>query len=150
MKVFKSKTNIAFNKGNLIYNGKEKRYYKVVDLKTDESYKPTWASLVSNDGSIKIEISTEEQFEDYQDFIDLHVVVSPATKEKIILLIRQKIYDKFESGFESAFIGIGALIMAYKLFFKGMNLDKSQCPAQIWDINDGDYIRIIFNIIFIV
>lgn len=140
MKTFKTKVVTSFIKGNLIYNLKDKIFFKVLDLKTDDSNKPTWVSLVSNDGNNKREISSEEEFSEYQDFIDINVVISPATKEKQVLLSRVKIYEKLETALESAFFGVGAQIIAFKLFYKGKTLDKAQCPAQILEINDGDYI----------
>jgi len=140
MKTFKIKATSVFNKGNLVFNAKDKKLYKVVDLKTDDSYKPVSASLVVKNGDDKIDLTKEEDFEHFRDYVELQLVVKPDKKDKIILNVKQKLYDKMEDSLGPVFSGLGDQFMAYKLFYKSKALDKAACIAQLDDLTEGDCI----------
>ena len=140
LKTFKGKSSQVFNKGNLVFCSRDNKFYKVVDLKTDDDYKPTWVSLVSKDGIDKKEIDSEKQFAEFQNFVDINLVISAEGKEKDVIQVRLKIYDKFETGLESAFTGVGQPAFSFKLFMKGKALDKESSLAQLEDVKDGEFI----------
>lgn len=139
-KTFASQTSTIFNKSNLVYNTEDDTFYKVVDLKTDDDYKPTWASLVSKDGSKKLEIDSKSKFDQFQNFIDIIIQINGEGRDSAMIEARIKLYDKLESALEHVFTGAGVQLMAYKLYFKGEFLEKDKTIALLDNIIQGDTI----------
>mmetsp|Transcript_25563 Transcript_25563/g.22710 ORF Transcript_25563/g.22710 Transcript_25563/m.22710 type:complete len:257 (-) Transcript_25563:362-1132(-) len=139
-KTFKAKAAPIFNKGNLVYNNKENKFYKVLDLKTDDDYKPTWASLSLKDGTGCIEISTKKDFSEFINFLKIFVNINKEGSDTITLETNPKLYDKFEIAFDAPFEGAGIQLMGYKLFFKGKEIEKDQNISTMDDIKEGDTI----------
>lgn len=140
MKAFKVISSHVFNKGNLVYNSKDKKFYKVVDLKTDDAYNPTFASLVIKDGDDKLELSKESDFEHFRNYIELKLIIKSSKSDNMMLAIKQKLYDKFQDTLSSIFNGVDLSLIAFKLFFNSKELDKALCVAQMNDMTEGDYI----------
>lgn len=137
---FKTSTNIVFNKGNLVYNTKDNKFYRVVDLKTDESYQPLSANLVVKNGDDKLEINDPSDFEHFQDFVNLNILVKSENSDLTCLSVKQKLYEKFEDTLANAFLGEGLMVISFKFFFNGKELDKSMTVAQLDNIINGSYI----------
>ena len=97
---------------------KEKKYYKVIDYRIDFDNKLELVQLTIKDGDIVKEINKEE-FDDYQDFINLNVVYFTESMNKVILKIPLNIYEKIEKGIEQAFQCESLSLKFYKLFIKG-------------------------------
>jgi len=76
LKSFKAKVSCLFNKGNLVFSKSKKEYYKVVDLKTNDEYKPTFMSLASKDGKSTMELTTDKEFDDFQNYITLNIKIN--------------------------------------------------------------------------
>lgn len=139
-KTFVSQTSTVFNKSNLVYNTEDHIYYKVVDLKTDEDYKPTWASLISKDGSKKLEIDSNEKFDHFHNYIDILISINGEGTNSSLVEARLRLYDKLEGALEHVFAGAGVQLMAYKLYFKGEFLEKDRTIASMDNIIEGDTI----------
>ncbi|CAI2373289.1 unnamed protein product [Moneuplotes crassus] len=137
---FKGKVAPVFNKGNLIYNQNEHEWYKVVDLKTDGDYTPTWASLSKNDGSESKEISDEKDFKEFKNTIKLFLNINQDNNETITLEVNPGIYDKFDTTFDALFEGLGKALSEYKIFFRGKEIDRNSTVATLEDIHEGDSI----------
>lgn len=140
LKSFSAKKSPIFNKGNLVYSKAHQKFFRVVDLKTDDSYNPTWASIVSKDGNDKLEISKAEEFDQYFNYIDVLLAINSEANTTTTLEVRLKIYDKLETALEGPFQGAGYSLMAYKLYFNQKELAKDNTLASIDDIKEGDSI----------
>lgn len=138
IKSFKSQTSPVFNKGKLVYDTKTHEWYKVLDLKTDDNYKPTWASIAKKGGTDSIEITKEEDFDNFTN--TLTILIKIEGEKSLTIETTPKIYDKFETAFEGPFDGAGETFMSYKLFFNSKMVEKDQCLATIDGIKDGDII----------
>ena len=140
-KTFAGKAAPIFNKGNLVYNIKENKWYKVLNLKTDEDYNPTFASLsLKDDESKRKDISKKSEFEEFKNCLKIYVNINKEGAESITIEVSPKIYDKFELALEAAFEGAGQLLMSYKLFYKGKEILKDQNLSNLDNIQNGDTI----------
>ncbi|CAI2366575.1 unnamed protein product [Moneuplotes crassus] len=137
---FKAGSHPLFNKDKLIYNFKTNKWFKVLDLKTDNEYNPTWASLAIRDESETIEISDSEDFSQFKSTLKVFININFQEGESTVVEVHPKIYEKFETAFEDAFQGAGVSIESYKLFFKGKEVPKDDCIAKIDGIYDGSTI----------
>ena len=84
LSTFRSKAGNIFNKGLLVFDSKNQKLFKVVDVKNDENGKTTWVKLVLNNGDEHKEINKEEDLDDFRDYLLLNFVVSPEKKERTI------------------------------------------------------------------
>lgn len=140
IKTFKMKASAIFHKGNLVFYTKDNKYYKVVDLKTDDEYKPVSASLVVKDGDDKLDITDQSEFVHFQDFIELNMIVKPDNKDNIFISVKQKLYDKFEDTLDATLNGIGYSLIGFKIYHRGKEIDKTMSVAQIDDMQHKDII----------
>ncbi|CAI2373399.1 unnamed protein product [Moneuplotes crassus] len=140
LKTFKEKTAPVFNKGNLVYNTKEDKWYKVLDLKTDEEYKPTWASVSLRDSNETKEVTKGSEFEEFTNSLMIFISVNHESGNTETLEVDLKIYDKFEAALEGPFDGAGITLMGYKLFYNSKELDKDSNLSKIEGIKNGDTI----------
>mmetsp|Transcript_1072 Transcript_1072/g.1050 ORF Transcript_1072/g.1050 Transcript_1072/m.1050 type:complete len:125 (+) Transcript_1072:378-752(+) len=65
LKTFKVKSGNVFNKGNLVFYSKDGKFYKVVDLRNDDSGKTAWVSLVSRDGAVSREVDSQADLAEF-------------------------------------------------------------------------------------
>eukprot|EP00345_Euplotes_harpa_P008250 CAMPEP_0168333334 /NCGR_PEP_ID=MMETSP0213-20121227/9549_1 /TAXON_ID=151035 /ORGANISM="Euplotes harpa, Strain FSP1.4" /LENGTH=194 /DNA_ID=CAMNT_0008337645 /DNA_START=11 /DNA_END=595 /DNA_ORIENTATION=+ len=131
LKTFKVKSGSVFNKGNLVFCSKDGKLYKVVDLRNDDSGKTSWVSLVSRDGAVSREVDSQADLADFEISSEIYIMISPANKDSSVVGLKLKIYEKIETTLEPAFEGLGLLMLAFKFFFQGKELDKSLSVAQI-------------------
>lgn len=136
-KSFKGKAAPVFNKGNLVYNTKDDKFYKVLDLKTDDEYKPTWASLVAKDTKDTKEISNSKDFDQYINYVPIYVSINKVGSDTQILEANPRIYDKLEVSLEPAFEGAGLALMGYKLFYNGNHIEKDVTLSSLEGIKAG-------------
>ena len=131
---FRSKAGSIFNKGLLVFDSKNQKLFKVVDVKNDENGKTTWVKLVLNNGDEHKEINKEEDLDDFRDYLLLNLVVSTEKKERTIFQVKQKLYEKLETNLEPMLKSIGISSFATILFFKGKFLDKDGWITQAENI----------------
>ncbi|CAI2373546.1 unnamed protein product [Moneuplotes crassus] len=130
----------VFNKDKLIYNFKTNKWFKVLDLKTDNQYNPTWASLSIRDGAETVEISKPEEFAEYKNTLKVFINVNFSEGDSSVIEVNPKIYEKFETAFENALQGVGAQMMSYKFFFNGKEISKDDCIANLENVTEGSTI----------
>jgi len=139
-RTLKGKPSPVFNIGKLVYNTKDDKWYKVLDLKTDDNSNPTWVSLTERNGTDTIEISKHEEFDQFQSSLNILLNINFASDENAIVEVSPKIYEKLEIALENSLEGVGATLSSYKLFFNGKEVDKEDCIANIENIFEGSTI----------
>lgn len=137
-RTFKGKAPPVFNKDKLIYSTKDDKWYKVLDLKTDDNSNPTWVSMSLKNGTETVEISKPEEFDQFKNSLKVFINVNSASGDSTVVEVNPKIYEKFETAFEDAFQGVGASLASYKFFYKSREIQKDECLANIEEIYDGD------------
>lgn len=137
LKNFKGKSQATFIKGNLVYWKTDDKFYKVLDLKSDDDYKITFVSLIERDGDGKKEVSSEKDLDQFQNYIIACVCINKEGSPTVTLETQLKIYDKLETPLESAFEGAGFQLMGYKLFFDGEEVTKDTNVSQLKTIKQG-------------
>ncbi|CAI2372796.1 unnamed protein product [Moneuplotes crassus] len=137
-RTLKEANSPVFNVDKLVYNVVKDKWFRVLDLKIDEHSNPTWVCLVERDGVETIELSTQEEFDQYESSLKLLVSINFPSGATTILEVNLKIYEKLEIALKFPFEGIGASISFYKLFFDGKEIDMKACIASIEGIHRGD------------
>ncbi|CAI2372763.1 unnamed protein product [Moneuplotes crassus] len=139
-KSFADVTSPVFNVGKLVYNMSLKKWYKVIDLKVDESNRPIWASLVTRNSSEIIEISDDEDFDQFTNNLDIYVNIYSDTGKSSLVEASLKIYEKIGVGLDQAFEAVGLSASSYKFFFNKREVLKDESLSGIPDIHCGDCI----------
>ncbi|CAI2373630.1 unnamed protein product [Moneuplotes crassus] len=139
-RTLKGKPSPVFNIGKLVYNTKDDKWYKVLDLKTDDNSNPTWVSLTERNGTETIEISTQERFDEFESCLDILIDINTTSGIKTIMEVSPKIYERLNVSLENSLDGIGASVSSYKFFFNGKEVDKEDCIANIEGITRGSII----------
>ncbi|CAI2371604.1 unnamed protein product [Moneuplotes crassus] len=129
-----------FKVGYFVYCISDHLLYKVIEIEKDQEGNPTSILILSQDDSLKKEISDTQEFANFKDSITLILSIFDPTQSESSIEVELKLYERLETSLQRAFSGFDKNIFNYILFYKGKILNRKDCPYGIQDLKDDDTI----------